>query len=216
MRTALVALAIAAIASPLSAVDFGVVPTIGTNGVGVGVDLRFSPVVGARLLAHTGTYSRNLHEEDIRYTGNLKLNNFGALIDLYPGSGSFRISGGLFSNNNHIDLRSSDDNVITVNGVNYPSLLIGYITGDVTFNRTSPYLGIGWGVSPGRHWGLTLDAGAMFQGSPKIAVQPHPLIPAIVPASFYTNLENERVKTENDIRGYRYWPIVSAGVVFRF
>jgi len=56
----------------------------------------------------------------------------------------------------------------------------------------------------------------LFQGSPKLSVQPHPTNPALVPASFYTNLETERAKTENDIKSYKYYPVVGIGLSFGF
>jgi hypothetical protein len=49
-----------------------------------------------------------------------------------------------------------------------------------------------------------------------LSVQPHPANPALVPASFYTNLETERAKTENDIRNYKYYPVVGIGLSFGF
>ena len=60
------------------------------------------------------------------------------------------------------------------------------------------------------------DLGVLFQGSPKLSVQPHPTNPALVPASFYTNLETERAKTENDIKNYKYYPVVGIGLSFGF
>ena len=212
MKTALF---LALIALPASALDFGLTPTVGTNGFGISADLRVTPVFGVRVLTDTGSYSRNLHKEDIAYIGKLKFNNVGGLVDLYPRSGAFRISAGVFSNSNRIDLRSNDPGTVTINGIAYPVVLIGSITGDVKFNKTSPYVGIGWGVSPGRRWGVTFDAGTLFQGSPRLSVQPHPLIPALVPARFYVDLERERAKTETDIKNYRYWPVVSVGLRFK-
>ena len=76
---------------------------------------------------------------------------------------------------------------------------------------------IGWGGKPSGHgFGLTFDLGVLYQGSPKLSVQAHPTNPAIVPASFYTNLEAERAKTENDIKNYKYWPVVGVGFSFSF
>ena len=215
MKPVIVALVLLT-ASSAFALDAGITPMIGTNGFGAGADIRLAPAFGVRLVANTGSYSRNLHEEDIPYSGTLKFNNIGGLVDVYPTSGAFRISAGMFSNRNRIDLRSQDSGTITINGIAYPVILIGNVTGDVTFNKTSPYLGIGWGVAPGKRWGINLDAGAIFQGSPKLAVQAHPTIPSLVPASFYTNLERERANTENDIRNYKYWPVASVGLSFRF
>jgi len=211
--TATVALA----ASNLIAASIAVTPEVATLGLGASVGIGLTPMFGVRVAAHTGHYSHNLKKENIDYNGKLKLNNVAALLDLYPGGSGFRLSGGAFSNSDKIDLTSKPGGTITVNGVAYPSAAVGNITGDVKFDKTSPYLGIGWGGKPsGRGFGLTFDLGVLYQGSPKLRVQANPTNPALVPPSFYTNLEAERAKTEHDIRSYRYYPVVGVGFSIGF
>ena len=203
------------VANPAFAVS--ITPEVSTLGYGLSAGFGVTPLFGIRVAAHTGSYSRDLHKESIAYNGKLKFENYGGLVDLYPFASGFRLSAGVFGNNNKIDLASKPNQIVTVNGVQYPSALIGSVTGDVKFNRTSPYGGIGWGTKPsGRGFGLTFDLGVLFQGSPKLSVQPHPTVPALVPASFYTNLETERAKTENDIKNYKYYPVVGIGFSFGF
>ena len=210
-----VVLAVALFGTPLFAVS--ITPEVNTLGYGLSAGFGITPLFGIRVAAHTGDYSRDLHKESIAYNGKLKFNNFGALLDLYPLASSFRLTGGVYGNSNKIDLASKPGQTITVNGVPYPSDAIGNVTGDVKFNKTSPYAGIGWGGKPSGHgFGLTFDLGVLYQGSPKLSVQAHPTNPAIVPASFYTNLEAERAKTENDIKNYKYWPVVGVGFSFSF
>jgi hypothetical protein len=207
---------LALIATPLLAVD--ITPEVSTLGYGAGVGFGFAPLFGVRLAAHTGSYSRDLHKESIAYNGKLKLRNYEGLIDFYAPAGGFRLTAGVVGNNDKIDLASKPGQTITVNGVPYPSDAIGSVTGDVTFNKTSPYAGIGFGHKPsgGRGFGLTFDLGVLYQGSPKLTVQAHPTNPALVPPKFYTDLEAERAKTENDIRNYKYYPVVGIGFSFGF
>ena len=211
-----IAIALALIAVPLLAVD--ITPEVSTIGYGASVGFGFTPLFGVRLAAHTGSYSRDLHKESIAYNGKLKLSNYEALIDIYAPAGGFRLTAGVAGNNDKIDLASKPGQTITVNGVPYPSDAVGSVTGDVKFNKTSPYAGVGFGHKPsgGRGFGLTFDLGVLYQGSPKLAVQAHPTNPALVPPSFYTNLEAERAKTENDIRNYKYYPVVGIGFSFGF
>jgi hypothetical protein len=204
------------VSSPLAAGDFTLSPQIGTLGYGAGVGFRIARIAGVRLIGNSGSYSRNLHKENIKYSGTLHLQNFGGLVDLYPTGGRFRLTGGALSNRDHISLISDPTNVITIDGVQYSSAIVGYVTGDVTFKRIAPYIGLGWGAASGSRWSLTLDAGAIQQGSPKFSVTPHPTIPQLVPASFYVDLERERAKTENDLRNYRWYPVVTIGVAWSF
>ena len=209
------ALCVVALPATLTAASISIIPSVGTLGLGAGVDVRALPFVGFRVMGNAGSHSQDLHKQDIDYTGKLKLNNLGGLVDFYPVASGFRISAGVFSNNNKIDLTSKPGQTITVNGIQYPSSAVGNVTGDVRFNKTSPYAGIGWGRT-GRGFGLVFDIGVLSQGSPKLRVQANPTNPALVPASFYTNLEAERAKTENDIRNYKYYPVVSLGLSFGF
>jgi hypothetical protein len=207
---------LALIATPLLAVD--ITPEVSTLGYRASVGFGFTPLFGVRLAAHTGSYSRDLHKESIAYNGKLKLRNYEGLIDFYAPAGGFRLTAGVVGNSDKIDLASKPGQTITVNGVPYPSDAVGSVTGDVKFNKTSPYAGIGFGHKPsgGRGFGLTFDLGVLYQGSPKLAVQAHPTNPALVPPKFYADLEAERAKTENDIRNYKYYPVVGIGFSFGF
>jgi hypothetical protein len=201
--------------TPLFAVS--ITPEVSTLGYGASVGFGFTPLFGIRLAGHTGSYSRNLHKESIEYNGKLKLNNGGAILDVYPLGSGFRLSGGVFANSDKIDLASKPGGTVTVNGVPYPTAAIGNITGDVKFSKTSPYAGIGFGTKPsGSGFGVTFDLGVLYQGSPKLRVQANPTNPALVPPSFNANLEAERAKTENDIKNYKYYPVVGIGFSFSF
>ena len=199
--------------APLSAQTFSITPSAGTLGYGGSLGARFGPL-GVRVVGNTGSYSRDFQKESIKYNADLKLNNVGGIVDLYA-LGGFHISGGIFQNKNHVDLMSLQNQTIVVHGVPYPAALIGFVTGQVNVNKNSPYAGIGWGHS-GKGIGLTFDVGALYHGAPKLAVQAHPTNPALVPASFYTDLEAERAKTESDISNYKYHPVVTIGLSFGF
>jgi len=213
MKSRILVLIVLVAAAPLGAASFSITPSISTLGYGGSVGARFGPI-GLRVMGNTGSYSRDFQKQSIKYNGTLKLDNVGGIVDLFA-PGGFHVSGGLFSNRNHVDLISSKTQTIIVNGVAYPAALIGFVTGQAHVNKTSPYAGIGWGHS-GRGIGLAFDVGALYHGAPKLAVQAHPTAPALVPASFYTDLEAERAKTENDIRNYKYHPVVTIGLTFGF
>lgn len=188
----------------------------GTLGYGLTLEAPVTSSFTIRAMGHTGSYSHDLHKETIDYDGKLKLGNVGVLLDLHPGGSGFRLSAGAFSNQDKIDLVSKAFGTVVVNGVSYDSAAIGNITGDVKFNKTSPYAGIGWSRRAGRGFGASLDLGVLYQGSPKLTVVAHPAIPALVPPSFYTNLETERAKTEQDLKNYKYYPVVSIGISYGF
>lgn len=216
MNRTLLALLVIAIAAPsYGQAKFNVGLAIGTLGGSVSASYRVTSGIGLRATYNNGSYTRNFTERDVNYDATVKLDSFGGLIDLYPTGRAFRITGGVLSNRNRVEGITTDDNVVVINDVRYPSALVGYLTAQATVNRTSPYAGFGW-ASTGRRVGFAFDVGAAYHGAPKLAVQAHPTIPALVPASFYTDLEAERVKAEQDISKYKWHPVVQFGITFGF
>jgi hypothetical protein len=206
-------LSLACAASGQSKFDAGV--GAGTLGGSVAVSYHPSPRFALRAIYGRGSETRNFTERQINYDATLTSDSLGGLVDLHPTGGSFRITGGVLWNRNRVEGRTTERNSITINGVSYPAVLFGYLTAQARGNRSAPYAGIGWGPT-GRHWGLTLDLGAAYHGAPKLSVQAHPTIPQLVPASFYTDLEAERVQAEHDIASYKWYPVVQLGLAYRF
>jgi hypothetical protein len=187
----------------------------GTLGGSLSASFRPLPHLGLRATYNRGSHTRNFQERDVNYDLTLYSDSVGALVDLYPTGGAFRITGGALINRNRVEGRTTENNVVTINGQQYPAALVGYLTAQARGNRTAPFAGIGWAPSR-RRWGFTFDVGAAYHGAPKLTAQAHPTIPALVPASFYQNLEAERVKEERDIAKYKWYPAVQLGLTFGF
>ena len=79
-------------------------------------------------------------------------------------------------------------------------------------------MGIGWGnaVAAGSRWRVAVDAGAFYQGKPKVSLTAEPLIPGLLPSRFSQDLEAERREIEDDLDSYRFYPVLSLGVSYRF
>jgi len=216
MKRTLLTLLAATLAIPAFAQSkFNVGVAAGTLGGSVSASYRVTSGIGLRATYNRGSYTRNFTERDVNYDATVTLDSFGGLIDLYPTGRAFRITGGVLSNRNRVEGITTDDNFVVINDVRYPSVLVGYLTAQATVNRTSPYAGFGW-ASSGRRVGFTFDVGAAYHGAPKLAVQAHPTIPSLVPASFYADLEAERAKAEQDISKYTWHPVVQFGITFGF
>ncbi len=190
-----------------------ITPEVSTLGYGGSAGFELTPLFGVRVAGHIGSYSRDLNE-DAKYDGKLELNNGGALLDVYPFASGFRLSAGAFANGNKIKLVSKPANPIIVNGHPY-STGIGNITGQVKFNKTSPYAGIGWGSKPsGRGFGLTFDVGVLYQGTPMVELIGHTA--TFTPPGWDADIQAERANVEHDIRNYKYYPVVGIGLSFGF
>jgi len=193
-------------------------PKVGTTGIGADLTIGLTRSLNLRLGAQGYTRSETRREREIEYDADLKLLSGEILLDLHPGGRGFRISGGAVVNGNEVTAISSEGAVYTINGVQYPVGLVGRLRGRVDTNDVAPYLGIGWGnaVAPGGRWRFALDAGAFYQGKPKVSLTAEPLIPALVPPGFAQDLEAERRKIEDDIDSYTIYPVLAVGVTYRF
>ena len=201
----------ALLALPAFAVN--ITPEVSTLGYGASAGFGITPLFGFRVAGHLGSYSHDVNKGAM-YDGKLELNNGGALIDVYPFASGFRLSAGAFANGDKIKLVSKPATPLIVNGHPYPSG-IGNITGEVSFNKTSPYAGIGWGTKPsGRGFGLTFDVGVMYQGAPRVVLFGH--TNTVTPPGWDADIQAERANVEHEIRNYKYYPVVGVGLSFSF
>jgi hypothetical protein len=191
---------------------------VGSTGVGADLTIGLARSLNLRLGAQAWTRSETRTEQEIEYDADLKLVSGELLLDVHPGGRGFRISGGAIVNGNEVTAVSTENAVYTINGVRYPVGLVGRLEGRVDTNTLAPYLGIGWGnaVAAGGPWRFAIDAGAFYQGKPKVSLTAHPLIPILLPERFEQDLEAERQDIEDDLDSYRVYPVVSLGVSYRF
>jgi hypothetical protein len=85
----------------------------------------------------------------------------------------------------------------------------GDLKATVDFNKIAPYAGIGFGHSASSGIGFTLDVGVLLQGEPEVDISAGPLVSQ-------ADIDQEEANAEDDIKGFTMYPVVSAGVNFRF
>jgi hypothetical protein len=228
-KTAPLLLALAALGLGLpgraQAAETGIAATAGTLGGGVELTFGLSRQVDARLGAHAFNYSERREASDIEYDAKARARTATAFLDWHPGGGGFRLTGGLVYNATDVkgsSIPPASGNYL-IGGVAVPVSLLGTLDGKVDFDPVAPYAGLGWGtpLGSGRSWGLTLDAGAMFQGRGNVTLTPR--IPAGSPLNNPTArqalqilIDREERDVEHDISDYDIYPVVSVGVSYRF
>jgi hypothetical protein len=215
----LVAFFTAAAAAPVAA-QGGVALAVvgGTPGLGAQLTFGLSPVINLRLGAQGYSLDRTFTERDITYSSTLSLRGALLLLDFHPGGTGGRISLGAAYNHNRVTGTSPTSGVVVINGVTYSIANVGTLEGELKANSIGPYVGIGWGnaVKAGSPLKLVVDVGVYYQGAPSLTLTAHPTNPAIVPPDFYTNVEQERVKAEEDLSKYKFYPVVNLGLSYRF
>jgi len=194
---------------------------VGTLGAGADLSLQVVPSLNARLGIQGFTYDTDGTESGVDYDIDLKLFSGLLTADWFPFQNGFRLSAGLLANGNEIDMngRPTPGSTYDINGTSYPANQIGSLHGNADFKSVAPYLGIGWGnpFSSGGNWSFNCDLGVVFQGSPSVSLTAEGADPIVAnDPVFQANLEAERRDLENELDDYKYYPVVSLGVTYRF
>jgi hypothetical protein len=217
---------------PFSHIALGV--TAGSLGVGVELATPLSRRTNLRVDGHFFNYSQSLTQDGVSYNGNLRLRDARASYDFYPFGGGFRLSGGvaMYNQFNAKALASVPaGQTITFNSVDYYSSATDPLKGTATIgysNKVAPTFTFGWGNAiprSGRHLAFPVEIGAAYTGTPtfNLAMTGSACSPTLATCGtvttfdgFQSNLNIERNKITNDIRPLRFYPIINAGITYRF
>ena len=204
---------------------FGITGKFGTLGAGLDLTFKIHPKLNARLNANGASSTYDEVDDGIAYKGDLKLSSIGALLDYHPFENGFRLSGGLYSNGNKIEGSSTDAQNADIGDVNYN--IVGTLNSNVGFESSAPYLGLGWGnaVNGYKNFNFSIDAGVLFQGSPNAQLcgtgtatptAGGTAVDISNDATFLAELEKEETNLNNDLKDFKYYPVISMGVSYNF
>jgi hypothetical protein len=193
----------------------GVTARVGTLGIGVDVAKSFTSQLNGRLGFNFGSVGFNRTDSGIDYNSQLNLSSVQLFGDYYPiNSSSFRITGGLVAQNNRFSVtgKPSGNGNYTIDGNQFSASSVGTLSGEYKYgNSIAPYVGIGIGNPPSEGFGFNADLGVMFTGSPQVTLN------ASNPAfNNSTALNNQARQTENDLRGFSVYPVLSIGLSYGF
>lgn len=189
--------------------------TGGTLGIGPEVGFRGNGF-GVRGNATFFGLGRTVESDGVEYDGDLKLRSVGAMADLYPFGGGFRLSAGARINSNRVELRATPTEDVEIGDEVYTPEEVGSIIGEVEAKKFAPTLTIGWasGSSAGRGLNFGIDAGVMFQGSPEVTELR--TTGMLSDPEFQADLQREREEIEADIDNFKVYPILQIGIGYRF
>nr|CAA6829339.1 MAG: Unknown protein [uncultured Thiotrichaceae bacterium] len=122
---------------------FALTGKVGTLGLGADLTYRINNKVNARFNINGGSVDADGEEDGINYIGNLEAQTIGGMVDYHPMVSGFRISAGLYSNGNELDLNANGGSA-EIGGIDY-DLTNTNLNTNVSFNSVAPYLGVGWG-----------------------------------------------------------------------
>lgn len=198
----------------------GVSADLGTTGLGLHVTMPIMKDLNARVGGNFFNYSYDSSTSDLSYRLKLKLQTFDALLDWFPMSNSFHVTGGLVFNGNKFDAHGKPNAAgnYTINGNTYSSDTVGTIDGKIDFRNVAPYLGIGFGNPvASKGWGFVSDIGVTFQGSPRSSLASNNCqAGATICDQFAADVATENVRLQDKVDDFKLYPVVRVGVRYTF
>jgi hypothetical protein len=213
---------------------FGVAVSAGTLGIGpqgaVSVT-RYSNVQGG---FNFFNYTDNFTKDGIDYRGTLKLRSVDLTYDQYfPHTGGLHVSAGaLIYNGLSANATASvpPGQTFSLGNTTYFSGASNAVsgTGTVSFRKAAPMILIGFGnllPRSHRHFGLSFEAGVVFQGSPAAILNltgtacvisatagcldtSNPIVQA--------NVQSEQNKLNRDLHPFSYYPVIQLAFSYKF
>ena len=195
----------------------GLAARASTLGLGAELSFRAGRNVGFRLGGNYLEFTRDETIEDIDYRVTPHFENGTAILDVHPFGGSFHLSGGILLNYNEGALVATLNQNIDIGGQTYTPEQVGSLTGTVAFNKTAPYLGVGFA---GRsRIAFLFDLGVGFTGTPQVDLIGDTNLTGPAKAEFDANVEQERQEVQAEVakRKYlRYHPVLALGIKVGF
>lgn len=194
--------------------DFGIGIKAGTLGLGVEATWRPLPYIDLRVGTNFYDYDDVGDQAGVLYDAELSLDTvYGTANFRFPLS-PFRVTAGLFANNNELTLTSQEAGTFTIGGTTYNASDVGTLRSVTDFGSTAPYVGFGYDFSLLGKVGLIFDVGVLWQGEPNVSISADG--PIASQPLFQQSLEAERVELQDEISDYKAWPVVSMGFVVNF
>ncbi len=202
----------------------------GTLGVGMNAGYDFSKDIAIRGLVNYLSMDFDEKRAGNRYSGDLDMRSVGLVLDWHPFWGAFRVSGGAFLNGDQIKA-STQGVTLGIGGGTYDADL----SFRMEFDRTAPYLGIGWTTGRERS-GLSIsaDVGALFRGSTRVSASGQAQgcgftvsrdgsadvdcegVPGVVAEELGDDLEQEHRELRGALDSLKIYPVISLGLSYRF
>ncbi len=188
---------------------------LGVPGVGLGIAQPIGPLFGIRADFMTlGQREKTLDENGIQYNGKYKLNRAALLADVFPFAGTFRITMGAAFNKYDIVLDASGaGGTLSIGDRTYTTTAADGLNVAVTFPKTTPYVGIGWGHQMDSGFRFSFDLGAAV-GKAKVTATPRGALAN--QADIQANIDKELTELRDGVGKVRAIPQISISLGYSF
>jgi hypothetical protein len=218
--------------SPFSTVGVGIKAS--TLGAGIDFAVPVTHRSNVRIGVNGLNYNRTFDKDDITYKGKLALRSVQMTYDIFPFAGSFHLSPGMLLYNGTkvtADASVAGGKSFDLGDDTFVSSSTDPITGtgNLKIRKAAPMFLFGFGnLVPrkhSRHFTASIEAGVVFQGTPKIGLNFSGsgcdstglnCSPVASDPTFQTQLVNEQNKLNRDVEPFKYYPVISFGFGYRF
>ena len=194
--------------------NFGVGIKAGTLGIGLEGRWDALPIVDFRI----GMNSYDLDADDrysgIEYEGSLGLETIYLTANLNFPVSPFRLTAGIFSNGNELNMTSAVAGDFTIGGNFFTGADVGTLSTKTSFDGTAPYLGIGLDFELFGKAGLNFDLGVLLQGEPIVTLDASGTLAN--DALFQESLAAEQQDLTDDLSHFKAYPVLSLAFVYNF
>ena len=196
----------------------GLIAKAGTLGLGLDIGWAFNESFGGRISLNAFNYDDTFTESNIEYEGEVDLATAGLLLDWHPSRGNFRLTAGVYANNNELAAKGKPTGgFFEINGVQYPASSIDSLSGVVDFDNVSPYLGLGFGTMSKSGLRFSFDLGVLYQKpTATLNVVCGASLPGPACAQLQSDVAAEQAQLNQDIDDYRFYPVVAVGLGWVF
>jgi hypothetical protein len=214
---------------------FGVGLTAGSLGAGIQGAVSVTKYSNIRGGFNDFSYSDSFTKDGINYNGTLKLRSAQVTYDQYfKHLGGFHISPGALiydANAGNATANIPAGQTFTLGSQTYYSSAASPVNGAgaVTVAKAAPMVLLGFGnllPRSQRHFGVSFEAGVVFQGSAKAALSlggtsclvnaTTGCVNTATDPNVQANLQSEQTKLNNDLAPFKYYPVVELGISYKF
>ena len=216
-----------------NALQVGVGVKVSTLGIGIEAARSVTSRSNVRGAFNFFDYNRRFDDDGIEYDGRLKLRSLQVVYDQYI-AGGFHVSPGILLHNGNRGLAMASvrsGQTFSLGGVTYFSSATDPVAGEATmdFRNVAPLVLVGFGnlvPRSDRRLGVNFDVGVAFQGSPNVNLDLRGTGCITGPTTNCVNvatdptvqgqLRRQEIEMNDDAKVFRYYPIVSAGISWKF
>ncbi|MCG8442527.1 MAG: hypothetical protein MI723_12030 [Caulobacterales bacterium] len=194
---------------------------VGTNGLGAEVQARATDQLVIRGGGYYLGVSIDESYDDVDYDADIDFTTGGVFADFHPFSNGWLISGGGYFGARELGGSATPSEPVDIGDFTFQPEEIGTLLLDADLGDSAPFVGVGFNNAFSSQGRISYQAmlGVMFTGAPEISLESvggladlDPVLRAEVDAQ----LALEEANIEDDLDPFRYYPVLSLGLNYRF